>query len=184
MKVKMASQVFSARVAAAMRSLALHGQSDKMMEDALDTAEFILFMDKAFDSVNGARVIPESGKSVRTAVTEKSDHKEFWTEAIKVFESMVFLDSKMKEHITPSIKIWTHTLKALRYICTKLLGEGFKFVCPRNFNQDPLENFFGCIRAHGVRNVNPSCNSFVGSLKSLIICNFMIPHQGIVNQMI
>ncbi|KAJ8983164.1 hypothetical protein NQ317_016263 [Molorchus minor] len=122
MKVKMASQVFSARVAAAMRSLALHGQSDKMTEDALDTAEFILFMDKAFDSVNGARVIPESGKSLRTAVTEKSDHKEFWTEAIKVFESMVFLDSKMKEHITPSIKNWTHTLKALQYICTKLLG--------------------------------------------------------------
>lgn len=35
--------------------------------------------------------------------------------------------------------------------------KSFKYLCLRRINQDPLENFFGRIRSHGVRNVNPTC---------------------------
>ncbi|XP_049825047.1 uncharacterized protein LOC126265983 [Aethina tumida] len=49
------------------------------------------------------------------------------------------------------------------------------FVRPRSFNQDPLENFFGQIRSHGVRNVNPMCISFISSTKALTV-NFMSSH--------
>nr|CAI5840766.1 unnamed protein product [Callosobruchus analis] len=50
---------------------------------------------------------------------------------------------------------------------------GFNFVSPRNFNQDPLENFFCSIRRHGMRNINPDCHSFKNSYKSLLIANYM-----------
>lgn len=55
--------------------------------------------------------------------------------------------------------------------------EGFKYMSPRNFNQDAIENFFGMVRSHGIRNPNPSCAAFVSSTKSLIVNNFMSSHS-------
>lgn len=43
----------------------------------------------------------------------------------------------------------------------------------RAFNQDPLENFFGQVRQHGVRNTNPNCNNFLGYYKSLLINTYI-----------
>ena len=43
----------------------------------------------------------------------------------------------------------------LAYIWRKLRGEGFKYLIPRNFNQDPLKNFFRGIRCYGGRAINP-----------------------------
>lgn len=39
-------------------------------------------------------------------------------------------------------------------------------------HQDPLEHFFGCIRAHGIKNVNPTPNSFIGSFKTSLLNNY------------
>jgi hypothetical protein len=38
-------------------------------------------------------------------------------------------------------------------------------------NQDTLENFFGCVRQHGVCNVNPTCPQFTSSVKTSTITN-------------
>lgn len=46
-----------------------------------------------------------------------------------------------------------------------------RYLCLRSINQDALENFFGCIRSHNVRNVNPTSYAFVNSFKSFIINN-------------
>lgn len=81
----------------------------------------------------------------------------------------------------PTILNWVHTLKGFSYLWEKLSGEGISFLCPRNLNQDPLENFFGKIRSHGIRNINPSAASFVNSFKSLIINNFMSNHTSSFN---
>jgi len=51
-------------------------------------------------------------------------------------------------------------------------SKGIRFLKTRNINQDPLENFFGLIRSHGRRNINPSCSQFCGSYKTLLINNF------------
>ncbi|GJQ69614.1 hypothetical protein Trydic_g6705 [Trypoxylus dichotomus] len=40
---------------------------------------------------------------------------------------------------------------------------GYHAFPTRAFNQDPLENFFGQLRQHGVRNINPSCTSFASN---------------------
>lgn len=65
----------------------------------------------------------------------------------------------------------------MKAIWKKLNTDGFKFVCPRTMNQDPAENFFGNIRSHCVRNINPTCASFANSYKSLIINNFVSSHS-------
>ena len=63
----------------------------------------------------------------------------------------------------------------------KLHLVGFKKHCTRNFNQDPVENFFACIRMQGVRNVNPTCTSFKNSLKTLIVNNFSSKNSPMAN---
>ena len=83
---------------------------DDIPKEAESTAELLLFMDKVFGSVNGAALSIKSGKKMRCAVTATSGHLEFWREAIKVFESMSFLDDKNKKLYPPTLKNWFHTL--------------------------------------------------------------------------
>ncbi|KAF2886276.1 hypothetical protein ILUMI_19895 [Ignelater luminosus] len=58
-----------------------------------------------------------------------------------------------------------------------LFEEKFQYVIPRNLNQDALENFFGCLRSHGVRNTSPDVSHFINSFKILIINNYMAVHS-------
>lgn len=146
-----------------------------MPEEATETAEFVLFMDRTFDSVNGTKY--NSDNDLRCAVTEHSKHHEFWVESIKVFQSMKFIKANGQKYTPPSIKNWIHTLKGFRHLWHYCKEQGFKFLSPRNFNQDPLENYFGGIRSHGVRNINPTCQSFMHSFKTLLINNLTSLHS-------
>lgn len=149
-----------------------------LVPEAKDTADFLLFMDSLFDSVNGSRPVPVEGKNFRCAATKTSPHQEFWPKALKVLDSMAFQCPKTKSRsVPPSIKNWISTIKGLRDLSSMLLADGFRFVALRNFNQDPLENFFGNIRCQGVRNVNPTCVGFISAFKSLIVSNFMSSHS-------
>lgn len=148
-----------------------------MPNSALGTANFLLFMDKVFDSVNGSRVLAEEGKSLKCAVRDGSPHVDFWYEAIRVFNSVQYF-TPSRTFVPPTVRNWVTTLRGFIYLWQKVKGCGFEFLCPRNLNQDPLENFFGCIRSHGFRNVNPTCSSFISSFKALLINNFMAPHSA------
>lgn len=152
-----------------------------MPQEAFDTAEFLLFMDKVFDSTNGSDLLPKSGKLLRTAVSNTTPHVQFWKEAIKVFESMSCSRPNRRHYVPPTFKNWVHTLKGFSYLWQKVQNVGFKFLCTRNFNQDPLENFFGALRSHGSRNVNPDCHSFRNSFKALIINNYVSAHSPVAN---
>jgi len=135
---------------------------------AEDTGLLCLFIDKLFDSVNGSTILPPAGKNLRCAVTKTSAHWNFWNEALRTLETMTF---DCKHNKVVSIKNWIETIKGVKYLSKKLLKNGFDFVLLRNFNQDPIKNFFCCIRSHGLRNINPSCCSFISSFKSLLISN-------------
>ncbi|KAJ8916400.1 hypothetical protein NQ315_014610 [Exocentrus adspersus] len=113
MKVSIAAQVFSARVAAAMKSMAKFGAQTGMPSEAVDTAEFLLFMDKLFDSVNGSRINPKGGKRLRVAISSTSEHMSFWQEAITVLQSLCFHNIKRKTYVSPSVNNWVHTLQGL-----------------------------------------------------------------------
>lgn len=101
MKVSLAAQVLSQRVAATLRLLANYGKKTvcyfkmhfllfysininlcyNISSDAKGTSEFLYFMDQVFDSVNRSSVKPEKGKTLRCAVTRSSVHVQFWNEA-------------------------------------------------------------------------------------------------------
>ncbi len=151
-----------------------------MKKSAIDTADFILFMDKLFDSVNGSSLSFDNYKPLRRTVTAEGPHVSFWQEAISVLESMKFyytVSGQEKEHVPPTVANWILTLQGMIRIWGTLQKNGFKFLCQRNMNQDPLENFFGSIRSLGVRNVNPTCSVFRGSFKTLVLNNFLLPHS-------
>lgn len=149
-----------------------------MPVSAEDTADFLNFFDQLFDSVNSSALQPDHGNELRAAVTAKSKHIVFWSEAVQVLQSIKFLSNR-GETVPTSIKNWERTIRGFRHLWKKLKSNphDLKYLCPRNLNQDPLENFFGCIRSHGARNVNPTCYAFTNSFKSLIVNNFVSPHS-------
>jgi len=128
-----------------------------VLAKAHGTPEFCLFIDMVFDSVNGSKVKSKDGKPLRAAVTNKSQYLQFWNEAIKVFESIYFIDKlNGNNSIPPCVKNWIQTLHAFKYLWSVKLKKisNFKFLLPRNINQDPIECLFGSIRSHGVGNIN------------------------------
>ncbi|KAI4454385.1 mitochondrial import inner membrane translocase subunit tim22 [Holotrichia oblita] len=175
MKVKNATQVFSRTVSAIMRGFALRGVSGVPVS-AGDTADFLLFFDKLFDSLNASTINVVEGKELRGAVTNTSPHVEFWQYAVRYLENIKFFNRKASQ--PPSVKNFIFTIKRIMYLRTTLsTTTNAKFLCTRHINQDPLENFFGCIRNHGARNINPTCHSFLLSFKTLLINNFLSPHS-------
>jgi hypothetical protein len=128
-------------------------------------------MDRLFDSVNGSTVHPQGGKELRCAVQRNSRHFPFWLDAKEVLRSMKF-QVPDRQPQAPSLVNWIRFLDNFSH-----LSKGFQYVMPRNFNQDPLENFFSKIRAHGVRNINPTATSFNNSFRSIMMTNFAGPHS-------
>lgn len=59
---------------------------------------------------------------------------------------MKFIGDRVRS--VPSISSWIKTIQGFQQISKKLHGLGLRSLLLRNFNQDPLENFFGAIRAH------------------------------------
>lgn len=85
---------------------------------------------------------------------------------------MRYVDKKSKKPLynAACLKNWIRILGFI--ILRKNLKEvGFSFIKTRIINQDPLENFFGLIRTLGRRNVNPTCQNFIDSFKTLLINN-------------
>lgn len=93
---------------------------------------------------------------------------------MEILLSLKFVDPVTGQRkYVPTVSNWISNLKKFIYLRKKMLDNSFRFIVLRNFNQDPIENFFGCIRSHGVRNTNPSCAAFSSSFKTLIINNFL-----------
>lgn len=124
MKVSVAAQTFSCTVAAVMKKIA-STDSGLLPREAVDTAEFILFMDKVFDSVYGLSVKPLSGKNLRYAVSERTEHVEFWSQSIEVFKTIHFYNNKKKHTIPPTVKNWIYALKGFVYLWQKLKTQNF-----------------------------------------------------------
>lgn len=89
-----------------------------MLENsAADTAEFLLFIDKVFDSLNGSGVTTHSGKRLRVAVSKNPQHFDLWDEAIKIFSSIRLVNNKTgaKTTLPPTIQNWINDLKGFKY---------------------------------------------------------------------
>lgn len=83
-----------------------------------------------------------------------------------------------KEIKIPSVSNWLHTIDNIEYLRDVLFNKySIKSIWMRHFNQDPLENFFGAIRSHGCRNINPTPEGFEIAFTSLLISNLTGTHS-------
>ncbi|XP_050559419.1 uncharacterized protein LOC126912240 isoform X6 [Spodoptera frugiperda] len=181
MKVKFAAQVFSQRVSSALRFLSKH---NILPDECQGTADFLLVFDKLFDSFNG-HSYEGSPKKYKQCLKYNSPHFQLWNEMLPILESIKFEsvvrknDSVLIKHESiPSIKNWIHNIKTFKEMWLHVnVDYKIKNLLTRNFNQDPLENFFSSIRSNGVRNINPNCNQFMNAYKTLLINNFNSVHS-------
>lgn len=82
-----------------------------------DTADACLFFDKLFDSVNGNFHKIVDGKIYRSALKKGSPHHEFWQSALKILNSMVFVDSVTKKKSSApqprTLQNWIKTIRGI-----------------------------------------------------------------------
>lgn len=112
--------------------------------EATQTAYFLLFMDKLFDSCNAHSKVAPVSKPLKGALTLKSPHEQFWLQAIELVKTMKFYcERKQKYVIVPSLKNLMFSLRGFIHIKNKLLKKFTKsYICLRDLNQDCLEFFF------------------------------------------
>ncbi|XP_072398747.1 uncharacterized protein [Diabrotica undecimpunctata] len=106
MKVANCTQVFSHSVAQAINVFAITGavvpvagDNLKLDKKAVETAEFLSFIDSLFDSLNGKSFKPKAGKTLRGAVTKNSQHVQFWQESLIKLETFYFWKHTEKKNV-------------------------------------------------------------------------------------
>lgn len=129
------------------------------------------FFNDLFDSVNGS---DQCDNELRCAVTEDSAHHKFWADAHNVLEKMCYVD-KATRRITksvPTLRNWILTLDGFQNLWKILTCKyGFTSLKTCYCNQDPIENFFGQVRSHAIRNINPTPRQFEDSFIALLFSN-------------
>ncbi|KAF9796595.1 hypothetical protein SFRURICE_012688, partial [Spodoptera frugiperda] len=161
-----------------------HLQHEILPSECQQTADFLLIFDQLFDSFNG-HSYQISTKKYKSCFKTNSPHIQLWNNLLPVLESIKFQSithnnqgNVVKFESIPSIKNWINNIKTFKEMWVDLnTNHNVNSLLTRNFNQDPLENFFSSIRSNGIRNTNPSCNQFINAYKTLIINNFNSPHS-------
>ena len=174
MKVSLASQIFSNTVAASMHVCIA---ADIISNEAIHTVEFIGKINDLFDSLNGTTVMPLRGKPFHCVFNETSPHFKFWNDTIAEIEKWYFIDKarnsetqrvENKKKYTKCLNGWIHTLRALSSLCNELKND-LKFIIPRRFNQDCLENFFSRLRGCGGYRTNPTSYDIQSAFKMVCV---------------
>ncbi|XP_026830081.1 uncharacterized protein LOC113563113 [Ooceraea biroi] len=139
-------------------------------EEGIATAETVNFFNDLFDSVNSSEV---NDNILGSPVKEDSAHHTFWTNTKHVLRKMRYVDKITRESkIVPSLRNWLITIDGFQKLWKIVnLKYGFNHLKTRYCNQDPIENFFGQIRSHAVRNINPTLSQFQDSFVTLLLSN-------------
>lgn len=129
------------------------------------------------------------GKIYKGAIKYNSPHHELWCNARNVLKTVKFVQKKTEgnkvrfmETKVPSITNLIKTIEGMEAVWNVLSKQyGLDAVLTRNFNQDPVENFFGNIRSYGARNIRPNTVAFEGAFKALLLNNYLTPHSKRAN---
>lgn len=145
--------------------------------DAITTSKVAIFVNDLFDSFNGAK-----GKGLSSVISNTSNHIQYWREVHNNLRKMVYVTKNSHEAIPPGksakcLTYWIWTIENCIYLWNILEPLGFSYLNLRHLNQDVLENFFGQIRDHGHRNVNPSPFQFEAAYKILLNTNLTSKHS-------
>ncbi|KAJ8717781.1 hypothetical protein PYW07_005711 [Mythimna separata] len=147
--------------------------------ETINTADILLFFDKLFDSMNGSfGKRKKHGKPLLGPATPTSIHHKTWKECKVMMKDMRFINNKTSnDEYVPTINNWVWTLERFELLLKKIESKyGVTSVWLRHLNQDPIENFFGSIRSHGCRNVNPTPERFESAFTTLLVNSLSSVH--------
>jgi len=164
-KVKLATQIFSRTVSAALHTLVATKQ---VRHTFLDTAEFIEQMDTLFDTLNISCkedfVKPwKSAENVKGILNTLYD-METWVSCWKIPGDQPLPDC---------VGGLRQTLNGVAMLITDLKEEGYGYVFTRRIQQDTLENYFSAIRLGCGNHQNPTTEEFSHNFKILFLTQLL-----------
>lgn len=148
-------------------------------EETKNTADILLFFDKLFDSLNGSfGKRKKHGKPLLGPATPTSIHHKTWNDSKVMLKNMKFINPRTSNNeYVPTLNNWVWTLEGTELLLKKIQTKyGITSVWLRHLNQDPIENFFGSIRSHGCRNVNPTPERFEAAFTTLLVNSLSSVH--------
>jgi hypothetical protein len=173
MNVRLAAQVMSHSAAVGMQFY-VNLPGTRLTKDALVSADFLLMMDKIFDSCNGISF--NDLKVGRRPVTRNFYHVDFWCEAAAWLQNLKFLGAKARIYCVDG---WRLTLTCMTLLWQKVIAmPDVKFLLPRRLNQDCLESFFASVRQKGDFRDNPSCSHFRSTVRQSVANKLLSSFAG------
>lgn len=172
MKVKFATQIFSASVSTGM---GLYIRFGCLPAEAEETANFIDRVDKLFDILNSSQTSPS--KKYNAAFKALPYQMDFLTECLDFFTKLEVRNKKKNINITKKVKF----IKCLQISINSIIQlfnylnntAGFDYLFSRRLNQDCLENHFGKIRRENGNCFNPTPIQFIRTFKKLQCVNLL-----------
>ena len=167
MKVKLAAQVISRTVAAALET-----HSQIVGSSCSETAEFLMKFNDIFDCMNTLLLRdPNKRKRAVSVGNDTCEQTAFLKECLNWLATIRVKNASGKD-VTSSIKCfagWQLSIASLLTLKSELRDHmnDFKFILSRRLNQDPLENFFSTIRQKGGSCDNPTPLDFMRLFKQL-----------------
>lgn len=149
----------------------------RISKEAIGTAKVLKFFDTLMDSLNGGTLRGDTGKPLKGAVCNKSAHIALWQQSKHDLKNMYFQREGTTEKVVPpSLKNFVLTVESFIDL-SEILLQKLPYFFARSFNQDPLENYFGQMRQHRGRNINPTCTQFKQSYKALLVRSIASSHS-------
>lgn len=119
---------------------------------------------------------PGRGKRYKCMIKDGSNHIQFWQDAKYLLRNMYFQRLGTQENIRPpSLKNCVITLNGVEEVFKAVRGKSVRYIRPRDFNQDPVENIFGKFvnKAFEILTRRPLCSHTI-----LELCWSMVwPHS-------
>ena len=170
MRVKLATQVLSHSVAAAIETLvAIKGWEGEQKEVALATAKFCDDMDKLFNVFNSKT--KNSSRPYAGAITKDSNHFQFLDECLQWLPRLHTPGNEGKTQL-PCVQAWQLNINSLKLIWNEVSSEkpekhGVNQLITNRLNQDSLENFHCLLRSKNRCDERPDSVRFETAFKSL-----------------
>ena len=169
MKVKLATQVLSHSVSAAIRT---YEACNDLSCDSLGTAAFCTMMNDIFDVLNSNTLLSPCPLKKALSPMTSSESYEFIDGAINWLKTWKIYDK--------NCEIINHRFRFLDGLCLALVAAknlsfelmekyDFQYLMTRRLCTDNLEGFFSIIRSKGGSNSNPTCYSFQSAFKQAVI---------------
>lgn len=170
MSVKLAVQIFSRAMAAAMRTAICTGQLKT--ETAFYTSEFVMLLDKLFDCLNSRTLF--NSNPYRCALSDRcSQIKSTLITGIETMKKIIKVNHKGEKSRPPCLDGMLLTMNGIMEFHEEEKMNGKEYILTSRLNQDALENFFSVIRQRGGYNRNPTVRTFRTAFRIAAINSLM-----------